>query len=109
MRPAAPCPIQTEQSPLAACWHRAGKENPDARERTAATRYAFGCRYLRCRNHSRHDHHGWPRSRTGGVIGQAIGFLVVLARNVRNAELEAAGQLAAGPVQGVQEGTATGI
>jgi hypothetical protein len=44
-----------------------------------------------------------------GVIGKAVGFLVVMSRNVCDGELERASQLAAGPIQRVQPRAAAGV
>src|SRR6476660_5096047 len=43
------------------------------------------------------------------VVGQAIGFLVLLAWDVRNAELQRSRQLAAHPVQGIEARAAAGV
>src|SRR5581483_1305680 len=45
----------------------------------------------------------------GSGVGQTVGFGVEFAANVGNRELQTTGQLAAGPVQGIQTRAAAGI
>src|SRR5262249_50555124 len=44
-----------------------------------------------------------------GVVGQAVGLLVLFARDVGDAELKGSRELAAHPVQRVEPGTAAGV
>src|SRR5215469_2337825 len=48
-------------------------------------------------------------AQAGGIVGEVVCLAVVLARDAQNGEFQAARQLAAYPVQGIELGTPTGI
>src|SRR5215813_1519259 len=54
------------------------------------------------------SNHRFP-AETHSVIGQAVSFLVLFARDVGDAELKGSRELAAHPVQRIEPGTAAGV
>ena len=46
---------------------------------------------------------------TGGTVGEFVGLEVLVAADVSDGKFETSGQFAAGPVEGVKPGAATGV
>src|SRR5207302_8398940 len=48
-------------------------------------------------------------SSPGGAVGKMVGLAVMLPRNMNDGKIESAGQLPAGPIQGIETRTLAGV